>query len=177
MAKNVFFGDSLIEFYHVHRFFADDVINCGHAGYTTFDLIGFIDEVIALKPDRLIYLAGTNDFNASYKREPEDIVLTIRMTLAEFKKALPNCEIYVCSLLPCNNCHEDMHSLNRGIRDNKQIMKLNKLLEKLPYHYIDLFSLFYDRYPKVQYYNDSLHINHLGYGLISDKISAETGIK
>lgn len=177
MARTIFFGDSIIAFYHLHRYFDDEVINCGHAGYTTFDLLAFVDDIIAMKPDCLIYLAGTNDFNVSYQRHPEDILLTIKSTLQKLKEALPHCAIYVCSLLPCNNYHEDVHSRNRGIRDNEQIIKLNSLLQQMPYGYIDLFSLFYDTYPKVQYYNDSLHINELGYQMVSEKIKQNTGVR
>ena len=169
MNKTIFFGDSIIEFFPLDHVFKA-AINRGYAGYTTLELKAFIPDVIRQKPKRLIYLAGTNDFNEYNKRLPLAIATTIQETLAMIQKACPDCDIILCSLLPCDHTHIDMHTMNRGIRTNEMIQALNTLLSQLPYHYLDLFSLFYDGQVARRYYVDSLHVNEEGYALIAEKI-------
>lgn len=165
MSKLVFFGDSLIQFYPLDDYYKN-AINCGYAGYTTKELQPLFKKVIALHPESLVYLAGTNDFNEDNRRMPLEIAQTIAETLSSIEKT----NIYLCSLLPCDHSHIDMHTMMRGIRNNDLIMELNTLLAKLPYHYVDLFSLFYDHGVKKECYEDSLHVNHQGYDLITQRI-------
>jgi lysophospholipase L1-like esterase len=175
MNKIVFYGDSLIEYYPLYRYYKfGESVNLGFAGYTANELshAPYTSQAISESPNVLVYLAGTNDMSKGLEHEPEDIVKEIIKTLEFFKKEMPDCDVYVCSLLPCWHEHMDGFTLTKGIRSNEKIQTINALLKDLDYPYIDLFNLFYqDGKVLTEYYQDSLHVNEKGYDLITKQIN------
>lgn len=175
MNRIVFYGDSLIEYYPLYRYYKfGQSVNLGFAGYTAKELsqTSYTNQAISERPDQLVYLAGTNDMSTGLEHEPEEIVKAIEKTLNVFKEFMPNCDVYVCSLLPCWHEHMDGFTLTKGIRSNEKIQAINDLLKKLNYPYIDLFNLFYqDGSVLTQYYQDSLHVNVDGYDLMTKQIN------
>ena len=87
---------------------------------------------------------------------------------------MPNCDVYVCSLLPC--WHEHMDGLHFNKRQSlaviEKIQVINDLLKKLDYPYIDLFNLFYqDGSVLTQYYQDSSGVAEDGYDPMTKQIN------
>ena len=59
----VFYGDSITDFWRLNEYFPDaDFVNRGISGQVTGEMLGrFKADVIDLKPEAVLILAGTND--------------------------------------------------------------------------------------------------------------------
>ncbi len=98
----VFLGDSLVEYCPLTELLEIDgpVYNRGVHGATTLDILNHLDEqLIGLKPKRVILWAGINDLRLY---SPEETLDHLRRLVEAIRRALPDCTIFVQSVLPVN---------------------------------------------------------------------------
>ena len=98
----VFLGDSLVEYCPLSELLQLDgpVYNRGVHGVTTLDILSHLKEqVIGLKPKRLVLWVGINDLRLY---SPEETLDHLRRLVETIRQAIPDCAIFVQSLLPVN---------------------------------------------------------------------------
>lgn len=160
----VFLGDSITEYYDLDEYYPDiPVVNSGHAGYATNDIIENLDEyVYQYNPSKVFILIGTNDIEED--GTVDGIVSNIEAIIDNIKKNRPYCKIYLQSIYPVDKA---------GKRDNKTISKINTKLVDLSLEkdivYIDVYSELIDdnNILKSEYTTDGLHISDVGYKKIT----------
>lgn len=171
----VFFGDSLTDFFPIQDFFPGTTIyNRGIAGDKTVDLLRRIDNVIAIKPRKIILQIGTNDLGKRAK--PKTVIANINRIIDELQAGIPGVEIVVISLYPISHHRIWLSPIIAGLRSNKCINEVNRELEALcsqrQIPYLDLHSKLVDHKGRIHrdYTLEGLHISGLGYGVIADAI-------
>lgn len=88
----VFFGDSLTDFFPMQDFFPGYTIyNRGIAGDKTTDLLKRIDNVIAIKPRKIILQIGTNDLGKRIK--PTKILTNINLIIDKLQAGITGWEL------------------------------------------------------------------------------------
>lgn len=162
----VFMGDSITEFWKVNdsSFFDKSKINRGISGQTTPQmLLRFSQDVISLKPEVVIILAGINDIAENTGPISKEGILENIIAMSELAKA-NNIKVILCSILPANrfNWNSKISPANRVIELNKMIQSYadkNKIL------YIDYYSKMVDDENGLQkrYGEDGVHPNKEGY--------------
>ncbi|KXT76808.1 GDSL-type esterase/lipase family protein [Streptococcus sp. DD12] len=98
----VFLGDSLVEYCPISELLTLDgpVYNRGVHGTTTLDILKHLDEqLLGLKPKRVILWVGINDLRIY---SPEQTLENIKRLVEAIRQALPDCSIFMQSLLPVN---------------------------------------------------------------------------
>jgi len=160
----VFFGDSITFGANWQQLFPGyPVVNRGISGDTTLGLLNRQDEIIALHPQRIFLMIGTNDL--CFGRPIDKLVENYRHILARFRTELPNTPVYVQSVLPFN----DQMFPAKGLRQNENIRKINVEIRKLAmeynYTYLDLTAPYSDQDGRLlpQYTYDGLHLNQNAY--------------
>lgn len=173
---NVFFGDSLIEYYDLHRWFPDmPMINSGLAGITVSMLKHFIDEgVLKFRPKRVFLMAGTNDLGDTVQSSPRDIALNMKEIIDIIHENLPETKIYLLSSLPCVESMQSYQVTHHGIRTNgmlKLLFEEEKKQIHTPVIFINLYDLFMDgERVKEELFLDGLHVNEQGYAAMTNEI-------
>lgn len=171
----VFFGDSLTDFFPIQDFFPGHTIyNRGIAGDKTTDLLKRIDNVIAIKPRKIILQIGTNDLGKRIK--PEKIITNINLIIDKLQAGIPGVEIIVVSLYPISHHRIWLSPIIAGLRSNKCIREVNRglvaLCAKRHLTYLDLHAKLVG--PKGRIHRDytleGLHISGIGYGVIAEAI-------
>jgi len=162
----VFMGDSITEFWKVNdsSFFDKSKINRGISGQTTPQmLLRFPQDVISLKPEVVIILAGINDIAENTGPISNEGILENIIAMSELAKA-NNIKVILCSVLPANrfNWNPKISPANRVIELNKMIQSFadkNKII------YVDYFSQMVDDENGLQkqYGEDGVHPNKEGY--------------
>lgn len=95
----VFLGDSLTAGGSFAEWFPDlNVVNLGVSGSTTDDLLAQIDDIVALHPDEIVMLIGTNDLGT--RHTVEHLVRNIESACVRLRKELPGSRMLVQSILP-----------------------------------------------------------------------------
>ena len=126
----VFLGDSITEQYQLAEFFEGlPVINSGHGGYTTNDILKNIkEEVYIYNPSKVFLLIGTNDL--IHDTPNDQIYENILEIVKKIKKNRSQAKIYVESIYPTNNSHDEKISQKSVMkRSNDDIDYINKKLE------------------------------------------------
>lgn len=162
----VFMGDSITEFWKVNdsSFFDKSKINRGISGQTSPQmLLRFPQDVISLKPEVVIILAGINDIAENTGPISNEGILENIIAMSELAKA-NNIKVILCSVLPANrfNWNPKISPANRVIELNKMIQSFadkNKII------YVDYFSQMvdYENGLQKQYGEDGVHPNKEGY--------------
>jgi lysophospholipase L1-like esterase len=168
----VFLGDSIFEWwdkYCYERFFSKyNPLNFGTAGYTTKDIIEFLEltQLHSLEPEVIIVLIGTNNSDHNYTTtQTLDEITRIIDLLAQL---CPESEIILLGILPRGSM----------VADRKRIMNehVNKMLQTSTFsksiHYADIGYLFVDTnglIPQDIMY-DGLHLTQKGYHLLSEAL-------
>lgn len=171
----VFFGDSLTDFFPIQDFFPGHTIyNRGIAGDKTTDLLKRIDNVIAIKPRKIILQIGTNDLGKRVK--PEKIIANINLLIDKLQARIPGVEIIVVSLYPISHHRIWLSPIIAGLRSNKCIREVNRglvaLCGKRCLTYLDLHAKLVGPKGRIDhdYTLEGLHISGLGYGVIAEAI-------
>lgn len=173
----VFLGDSITDWYPLDVFFEDaPYVNSGIAGNTTKDILDNLEErVYRYNPTKVFILIGTNDYKENVKNS--DISDDIRKIVQEIKENRPNAKIYVQSIYPINNSDDSkINKENVEPRSNSEIEDTNKLIKELCKEenvtYIDVYSelIASDGALDLRYTKDGLHLNDLGYYIVSKKL-------
>lgn len=165
--NTVFMGDSITEgwFSTDPSFFAkNNFVGRGISGQVTSQmLLRFREDVINLKPKRVIILAGTNDIAENQGPISLDKVFGNVVSMVELAKA-NNIKVVLCSVLPAYNFgwKKDMHPAEKVIALNKMIENYAKK-QNIPY--IDYHSQMKDSQNGLDkiYTEDEIHPNAKGY--------------
>ena len=163
-AKAVFIGNSITDnWYNVDSAFfkINDFIGRGIGGQTTSEiLVRFRADVIKLKPDAVVILAGTNDIaeNNGYI-SLENIMGNIK-SMAELAKA-HKIKVFLCTVMPVY-----VYPWRPEIKDPaEKIQKLNVMIkafcEKQKFTYVDYYTPFVDERGGLpeKYAADGVHPN------------------
>ena len=169
----VFVGDSLTECFKINEFFPNiGVYNRGIASDTTTGVLERLhDNVIVLKPRKVLVQIGTNDLRARTKIPV--IVNNIQKILSELKTKLPKARIYFLSLYPVNPKAVIFSPFLVFPRKNKQIKKINALMkaycEDNHFPFINIYDHLTDQKGnlKKEYTVEGLHISYNGYLVIA----------
>ena len=168
----LFLGDSITDFYPLEEYYDNlPVVNSGIAGNKTTDILSDMQtRVYQYNPTKVFLLIGTNDLDSN----ANDIVNTtfnnIKEIVREIKENRSNATIYVESVYPVNSNIEN-NSVNN--RTNKKIKALNKKISNYcdgkNCNYINLYDDLTDEETnlKEEYTEDGLHLNSLGYVVIT----------
>lgn len=140
------------------------IANRGIGGDITFGVLARLDNVIALKPDKLFLLIGINDIGRFFPVEL--IVDNYRKIVERLRMDLPNTRIYVQSVLPLN---ESVLQYDYLKGHKERILQLNTEIGRLAREhnlvYVDLHEVFADGNGdlKTQYTSDGIHVNPAAY--------------
>jgi lysophospholipase L1-like esterase len=122
-SRVVFMGDSITQFWDTgdqNIFTNPHFINRGISGQTTSQmLLRFRQDVVALKPQKVVILAGTNDIAGSTGAVSLETIMGNIKSMAEIAKA-NKIEVVLCKLLPA-----DHYYWSPEIKPAPQIAQLN----------------------------------------------------
>lgn len=171
----LFLGDSITELYPLEEYYDNlPVVNSGISGNKTTDILNDMKtRVYQYNPTKVFLLIGTNDLNST----DEDIVDVtfdnIKEIISEIKENRSDATIYVESVYPVNSVIENNVVTNRT---NKKVKELNKKLsnycDEESCEYINLYDDLIDEEGnlKTEYTEDGLHLNSLGYVVITREL-------
>jgi len=163
----VFFGDSITAGWKIDdpKFFDNKKhINRGINGQTTSQmLIRFKQDVIELKPQKVIILAGTNDIAGNTGPTTLETIIENIISMCELAKT-NNIKAVLCSILPAFD-----YPWRKGTQPAEKIAALNTMI--LQYAaaneivYVDYYSDMVDEQKRLQsiYSYDGVHPNRKGY--------------
>lgn len=151
-----FVGDSLTQDGAWAEWFPDfEVRNLGRGGDTTDDLLARLDEVVAVAPDEVVFLAGTNDLGT--RQTVEHLVRNIETACVQLRRDLPGSRMLLTSILP------------RGREYAQRIKEANIHLRQFS---STVRAQFLDLWPALalddgelnpSFTDDRLHLNDAGY--------------
>ena len=171
----LFLGDSITDFYPLEEYYDNlPVVNSGIAGNKTTDILSSMQtRVYQYNPTKVFLLIGTNDLDSN----DEDIVNTtfnnIKKIIKRIRKNRSDAVIYVESIYPVNNTIVN-NAVNN--RNNNKIKNINKKLSSYcngdNCTYINLFNDLVDSKGnlKSNYTEDGLHLNSLGYVVVTREL-------
>lgn len=171
----LFLGDSITELYPLEEYYDNlPVVNSGISGNKATDILNDMKtRVYQYNPTKVFLLIGTNDLNST----DEDIVDVtfdnIKEIINEIKENRSDATIYVESVYPVNSVIENNVVTNRT---NKKVKELNKKLsnycDEESCEYINLYDDLIDEEGnlKTEYTEDGLHLNSLGYVVITREL-------
>ncbi|WP_438832801.1 SGNH/GDSL hydrolase family protein [Streptococcus pluranimalium] len=168
----VFTGDSIIDFFPLKKFLGRDqvLLNRGIAGTDTNWLKDYLKEqVLALEPDKLFILIGTNDLGLGY--DDEHIFRNIETILQTIQFESIATKVYLLSILPVS--HKKEYQAKVKIRNNNDIQVLNRQFEgQLLAEYIDLYPHLLDEEGNLadEFTTDGLHLSQKGYAIIAEQL-------
>lgn len=163
----VFMGDSITEFWKMNdlNFFTENsFIDRGIAGQTTPQmLLRFRQDVINLKPETVVILAGINDIAENTGPITIDQIMGNIISMVELAKA-NNIKVVLCSVLPANNFY-----WNPKLKPADKVIELNLLLKNYAkankISYVDYYNAMVDNEKCLlkKYGEDGVHPNLEGY--------------
>lgn len=165
--NSVLMGDSITEGWFAtdpNFFTKNNFVGRGISGQVTSQmLLRFREDVIKLKPKRVIILAGTNDIAENQGPISLDKVFGNIVSMAELAKA-NNITVILCSVLPAYDFpwRKDMQPADKMIALNKMI---KDYAQKNHITYVDYHSVLKDEkngLPK-EIAEDGIHPTKLGY--------------
>lgn len=114
--RTVFLGDSITASGDWESWFPrHETHNLGVSGDTTDGVLARIDQVIAVVPDHVCLLIGTNDLGRG--RSVEHVVRNIEYLLVSLRRELPGVRTLVQSIMPRGAEHaERVRDANRHLR-------------------------------------------------------------
>lgn len=169
----LFLGDSITDFYDLDKYYKDfPVVNSGISGNTTDDILDDMkNRVYDYNPSKVFLLIGTNDL--IHNKSVDEIVDNIKKIIDEINESRPQTKIYLESIYPVNkDIDEDMVN----VRDNKDIKKINKELEKYCKDsnctYLNIYDELINKDGNFdeKYTDDGLHPNDKGYEVVTKEL-------
>ncbi|WP_396184995.1 SGNH/GDSL hydrolase family protein [Flavobacterium sp.] len=167
----VFMGDSITEFWSIINpdfFIGKPYVNRGISGQTTPQmLIRFRPDVIALKPDVVVLLAGINDIAGNTGPSTVEMIADNIFSMAELAKA-HQIKVIICSVLPAYD-----FPWITGSFPAEKIVKLNTMIKQYANDnkilYLDYYSALVDERKglKTAYADDGVHPNKAGYEVMN----------
>lgn len=166
----VFLGDSITDFWDLAKSFpAKPYVNRGINGQTTAQLLlRIFPDVISLRPDAVVILAGTNDIAGNTG------AVTLTMIQDNFRAITELAEkhgikVVLCTLTPVSDYTTNIQTVRRPPDD---IRKLNEWIrgyaKEVGAELADYYSAVVDEHGFLRkgLSNDGLHPNESGYGLL-----------
>jgi len=177
-SRVIFYGDSIVDGWKLARSFpGKNYVNRGIAGQTVDQLSARLDQdVVALHPEAVFFLGGTNDLKNGKK--PEVLVSDISRMVDRLRQA--NIRVIVSSILPVSDYHKDVSPqfVRTLQRPPVKILDANRRLREMCREegaaYADLYAALAnpeDRMP-AELADDGLHPNDLGYAKITPVVQA-----
>lgn len=167
----VFMGDSITEFWSTINpdfFVAKPYINRGISGQTSPQmLIRFKSDVISLKPNLVVILAGTNDIAGNTGTSTLEMITNNIFSMAELAKT-HGILVILCSVLPVYD-----YPWRTGLQPAEKIVTLNKSIKKYAEQnnclYLDYYSAMVNENKGMNsaYADDGVHPNILGYEVMA----------
>lgn len=172
----VFMGDSITDFWKLAIFFPSrPFINRGISGQTTPQmLVRFRSDVIALKPQVVVILAGTNDIAGNTGPATLEAIEDNLASMCELARA-NNIRVVIASVLPVSDYGKNREGkpINQtSRRPPEKIKALNEWITKYAAQnrltYLDYFPAMVDEkgFLKEELSNDGLHPNDKGYAVM-----------
>jgi lysophospholipase L1-like esterase len=172
----VFMGDSITDGWKLASYFpGKPYINRGISGQTTPQmLIRFRPDVLALKPDAVVILAGTNDIAGNTGPMTLEAIENNLASMFEMAR-MSGIRVVIASVLPVsdNGKNRDGNPINRTTqRPPQQIKALNEWIKTYAARngltYLDYFSAVVDEkgFLKEELSGDGLHPNDKGYAIM-----------
>ncbi len=167
----VFLGDEITEMWGQGsaKFFpGKPYFNRGIAGQTTPQLlVRFRQDVIKLKPQVVVILAGTNDIASLNTPITQGMTAENIMSIVELAK-VNGIKVVLASVTPICDCY----TKQSGIRPFGKIIGVNNWLKEYAAQseavYLDFYSALAEgRNLKKEFTNDGLHINDAGYAVMA----------
>jgi lysophospholipase L1-like esterase len=169
----VFFGDSITDAWKLNQYFpGKPYINRGISGQITGEMLGRMQaDVIALQPEAMVILAGTNDLARGVAISTIKNNLTMIGSLAEQAGIKP----IFSSILPVSDYHKDVNPNYERVpgRPPEKIRELNAWLATMckarGFRYLDYFTAMVDAdgYIRAELADDGLHPNGEGYKIMA----------
>ena len=155
----VFVGDSITARFEWDEYFTDyTVANRGIDSDVTEGVLHRLDTIVSQTPEKIFLMIGINDIRQGIA--PEATLANYEKIIDELMTALPDCEIYVQSVLPVH--------ISTGI-DNADVQNLNLSLEELAKSkgltYLDIYSAVADSQNNFTYTVDGVHPTGEGYAI------------
>ena len=171
----LFLGDSITELYPLEEYYDNlPVVNSGISGNKATDILNDMKtRVYQYNPTKVFLLIGTNDLNSTYEDIVDVTFDNIKEIINEIKENRSDATIYVESVYPVNSVIENNVVTNRT---NKKVKELNKKLsnycDEESCEYINLYDDLIDEEGnlKTEYTEDGLHLNSLGYVVITREL-------
>jgi lysophospholipase L1-like esterase len=169
----VFMGDSITDGWKLASYFpSKPYINRGISGQTTPQmLVRFRPDVIALKPQVVVILAGTNDIAGNTGPMTLEAIEGNLASMFELARA-SDIRVVIASVLPVSDYAKNTEGkpINQTTRrPPEKIIAINEWLKKQATQngltYLDYFSAMVDEkgFLKEELSNDGLHPNDKGY--------------
>ncbi|MEI8271405.1 MAG: SGNH/GDSL hydrolase family protein [Paludibacter sp.] len=175
----VFMGNSITQHWKEKDsvFFQINPYICrGISGQTTPQmLIRFRQDVIALQPNVVVILAGTNDIAGNTGPSTLEMILDNLASMTEIAKA-NHIKVILCSILPAYD-----YPWRKGLEPNIKIPKMNALIQdyckKTNTLYLDYFSAMADdkNGMKAELTTDGVHCTPQGYKLMEKMVQEAIG--
>ena len=163
----VFMGDSITEGWvnNDPKFFTNNnFVGRGISGQTTSQmLLRFREDVINLKPKKVVILAGTNDIAQNNGPISLDKIFGNIISMAELAKA-NKIKVVICSVLPAYD-----YPWRKGLEPANKVIALNELLKdysiKNHISYVDYHTPLKDKDNglPIELAPDGIHPNKIGY--------------
>jgi lysophospholipase L1-like esterase len=183
----VFFGDSITDWWRLNEYFPDkDYINRGISGQVTSEMLGRLKaDVIDLKPQAVVILAGTNDL----ARGTAPAVIQNNYTMISELLLGRGIKVIWASVLPVHDYRQSENPAYLRSRDRQpeQIRALNGWLKNYAaakgMAYLDYHAALVDGNGmlKAELADDGLHPNAAGYRamapLVQGAIEQVTGLE
>ena len=167
----IFFGDSITEMYYIEHYYQDISIkyNCGVGGATSNELLWICDEaVIKYQPKVVVMMIGINDLGNTVMLSPKEIAVNIKNIIDLIRGNCPQTQILLLSTLPCVESLRSYHQVP-GIRCNDLVEMIYQQCQDIiidpKTRFVSIFEEFIDENKEalIEYYQDGLHLNELGY--------------
>ncbi len=161
----VFLGDSITARFEWQEYFSDlTVANRGIDSDVTEGVLNRLDTVENQHPQKIFLMIGINDI--MHKLPLDTSMQNYKKILTQLSDSLPDCKIYVQSILPVNTstgiANSDVSAFNTELR---------QLCSDLALPYIDLYSLMVTKDNNFTYTVDGVHPTGEGYAIWMDGIT------
>lgn len=154
--RTVFLGDSITASGHWAVWFPrHETHNLGVSGDTTDGVLARFDEVVAIVPDNVSLLIGTNDLGRG--RSVEHVVRNIEYLMVGLRRELPGARTLVQSVMPRGAEHaERVQDVNRHLRQFSPTVRCL---------YLDLWPALATEEGDLrsEYTDDGVHLTPAGY--------------
>jgi lysophospholipase L1-like esterase len=167
----VFLGDSITDGWKLEQSFpGKPYVNRGIGGQTTPQMLArFYRDVINLKPEAVVILAGTNDIARNTGPQTADMIQDNFRAMADLARA-HGIKVLLCSVTPISDYAQTRQSVQRPPSD---ILTLNGWLkayaDEVHATYVDYFPAMADQagFLKKDISDDGLHPNRKGYDIMA----------